>query len=1308
MSLQLALYLAIGSYAALFAAAPDWGAPPQHVKPDGQTVVAVSGGKSTGDEYLLTRTLYRDYVLTFDARRLPFTGARPRALLVVRADAKTPANRSCIFFEQFMSVPGTLDRFRLVVLGDRVRLYRNDHVCARAVVPYGTPPEQGTVGFLHYYDYGFRYENIDLVAMDAEHLPPPGELTTNVKPSGVVALRWNAPKAIADLLSFEVYRSEGTACEATTANRFGTVDAMEVSDRTVRANSSYTYRVAARIPGSKIGPASEPVTVKVGKAEPPPAPIRGKAVRRIDGSVRLSWQLPDDGRAASIRLLAADRPISIGSMAQAKIIADRLPLGQTSFLVSPGAPSHLAILLQDPGNGQPGLATVEAVPSAPEVSAGKPWPTHHPMLMYDWAQVKAARRHIAADETARKTFEQLCQSADVALSTTPAAPQEPTDTHPLMGQLVRVGQAFVLSGDDKYAKWVRDVMLSYAAIYPSWPVVNGRTKMAKTPSGLYEATKYVPLICAYDLTFDSPVYTAEDHITIERDLLRPAVELFRVRDYANKGDPRTSDLHYKCYNFQAWFDTCIGLTGLLLRDADLVEHAIDGPYGFKHLLAHDIHDDGVFWERSIGYQNFVLHALHPFLEAAYHCNLDLWRLSVPDDHNADREPLANYCVGDGDNGSKSIKLMFDSQFYVGYGDLTRAQIADSNRGPLKPNEFFRTAWVRYRDPKIAWLINRTKQKTPPPAKLHRGNVDASADIALAFDDKHLYLAGKITDDVVNNSHKEASEVWAGDALWFGLKWRNDEGGAYDFIYGLSPGNFKDTPPVAALFNRFTLTHNGASTCRYAAKRTKDGYVVEAAFPLTEFVPDAGTNASAFRPKAGDRAVVDFVIYDSDAASGATKKEKMVCWSCTTDRYDSSQGGTVVWRQGQARGKGKMIVAPVATPVPTIDGDLADWQALKPAWAQIRKGTKVLTDGTSALSGLHALFYPQPGTEEGAFDLRGQSFCNNGVLQAGCSLFPSTGFAVLRERLDEQGLPPRNAVCATLNFGPYGGGHGHPDKLSIVLYAQGKHWFPDFGSCRYGSTEKREWTSQTVSHNTLVVDGISQHPTDAHNPMWPCDSAGRQARAFLDFFHCDEVMKSASAHCDSVYAGVHLTRTMCLVGDVLFDFYETDSATEHQYDYTLHIDGPLRDTSVPLIPKDGLLGEKCGYQYVSNLRQALTDAHFASSWGEDTGKLHVAVHGAEATTVIVGEGITNNATAKMPMLILRRTCKQTLFAVVARPVTETAPEVQWLDTGSDQIIAAKTAVGDTQVLVIFNATGKPVTIDGLRAEGKLAARYAKDK
>ncbi len=89
---------------------------------------------------------------------------------------------------------------------------------------------------------------------------------------------------------------------------------------------------------------------------------------------------------------------------------------------------------------------------------------------------------------------------------------------------------------------------------------------------------------------------------VESDLLRASLACFKIDDFQN--DPRIRDLHYRCYNFQAWHLAAVGLVGLAVRDPGLVDYALHSPYGLRHLVAHDIRDDGLFWERSVGIPPF--------------------------------------------------------------------------------------------------------------------------------------------------------------------------------------------------------------------------------------------------------------------------------------------------------------------------------------------------------------------------------------------------------------------------------------------------------------------------------------------------------------------------------------------------------------------------------------------------------------------------------------------------------------------------------------------------------------------------------
>ena len=86
---------------------------------------------------------------------------------------------------------------------------------------------------------------------------------------------------------------------------------------------------------------------------------------------------------------------------------------------------------------------------------------------------------------------------------------------------------------------------------------------------------------------------------------------------------------------------------------------------------------------------------------------------------------------------------------------------------------------------------------------------------------------------------------------------------------------------------------------------------------------------------------------------------------------------------------------------------------------------------------------------------------------GAVLLESQGLAVLRQ----------GGRYASLECGRRGGGHGHPDRLSLTLYADGVHWLADPGTGSYVSGDLF-WYRSTLAHNAPRLDGRSQPPADA--------------------------------------------------------------------------------------------------------------------------------------------------------------------------------------------------------------------------------------
>ena len=82
-------------------------------------------------------------------------------------------------------------------------------------------------------------------------------------------------------------------------------------------------------------------------------------------------------------------------------------------------------------------------------------------------------------------------------------------------------------------------------------------------------------------------------------------------------------------------------------------------------------------------------------------------------------------------------------------------------------------------------------------------------------------------------------------------------------------------------------------------------------------------------------------------------------------------------------------------------------------------------------------------------------------------------------LESQGLAVLRAGnrYVSLECGPNGGGHGHPDRLHLTVHADGVHWLADPGTGSYVARELF-WYRSTLAHNAPRLDGESQPPGDA--------------------------------------------------------------------------------------------------------------------------------------------------------------------------------------------------------------------------------------
>lgn len=287
--------------------------------------------------------------------------------------------------------------------------------------------------------------------------------------------------------------------------------------------------------------------------------------------------------------------------------------------------------------------------------------------------------------------------------------------------------AYAYTGDDKYAEGVKRILLRYADDYAKYPeridrwgrrglfaALGGRRRV----QSLEEGEGALPLTQAFDLTRTSAAWTEEQRKHVEKDFFLATADTLRVFPMGIQ-------------NRQAWYDAALVHIGSVLGDAAMVTDAIDGPAGFKNLLARGVGDDGLWWEGTMAYQNYVVQPSIQLIDAARRMGINL-------------------------QDNERFKLFLTSPLRAAYPDGSFPCINDSDPGNFHMfDASFEWAWKVYKEPRfaqaLAWgrperLAGLLGPEAKPASPLETAATDLSG-IGVLF-----LRAGEGTDQVCATLH----------------------------------------------------------------------------------------------------------------------------------------------------------------------------------------------------------------------------------------------------------------------------------------------------------------------------------------------------------------------------------------------------------------------------------------------------------------------------------------------------------------------------------------------------------------------------
>ncbi|WP_445956878.1 heparinase II/III domain-containing protein [Yeosuana sp.] len=174
--------------------------------------------------------------------------------------------------------------------------------------------------------------------------------------------------------------------------------------------------------------------------------------------------------------------------------------------------------------------------------------------------------------------------------------------------LQKAGVLYQILDDEKYAKYVKDMLLEYAKIYPTLPIHPQTRSYARGKlfwQSLNDSNWLVYVSQAYDCVYN--YLTEKEHNLLEKDLFRPFAK------YISVDNPKFFN---RVHNHATWGNAAVGMIALVMDDDKLLETAL---HGLKkdNIDPNEKDDDGAFIKKKGQKVGFLANLEEPFSPDGY-------------------------------------------------------------------------------------------------------------------------------------------------------------------------------------------------------------------------------------------------------------------------------------------------------------------------------------------------------------------------------------------------------------------------------------------------------------------------------------------------------------------------------------------------------------------------------------------------------------------------------------------------------------------------------------------------------------------
>ncbi|MEO9892818.1 alginate lyase family protein [Aurantibacter sp.] len=174
--------------------------------------------------------------------------------------------------------------------------------------------------------------------------------------------------------------------------------------------------------------------------------------------------------------------------------------------------------------------------------------------------------------------------------------------------LQQAGVLYQILDDEKYAKYVKDMLMQYEALYKTLPLHPKTRSYARGKlfwQCLNDSNWLVYVSQAYDCIYN---YLSEaERNKLETNLFRP------FADHISVDSPQ---FYQRVHNHSTWGNAAVGMIGLVMNDQELIDRAL---YGIKgvNLDTNAKDDDGGFLNKD-GKAGFLANIEEPFSPDGYY------------------------------------------------------------------------------------------------------------------------------------------------------------------------------------------------------------------------------------------------------------------------------------------------------------------------------------------------------------------------------------------------------------------------------------------------------------------------------------------------------------------------------------------------------------------------------------------------------------------------------------------------------------------------------------------------------------------